>query len=796
MSFLNATTTLLLVAGVTALVVVLIATRATRQRKRVLDRFVGPGMIGPLTTSLAPGRRRLRQTLFAVGLVFLLAATARPWWGTRLVPTPRRTRDILIAVDCSRSMLAADVAPSRLEHAKWWIRELIAGCEGDRFGLIAFAGDAFLECPLTTDRNTLFQFLDDMDTDTIPVGGTNLAQALRTAWEAFKGAEGGHRALVLVSDGEELQGEADAEIELFTENEIPLFVVGLGDPVHGSVIHLPDRTLVRDAGGDVVTTRLDESGLRRLSDATAGIYVRSTTVTPNTKPVLRRVRQLVPEEHEAATVRRPIERYQVPLVLGLICFLARFLVSERRSQTPRTTRSPALILAVYGLITLAATNGVPSAGAQQILDLPAQDSPAATHGNATAPDLPPSTRPQQPGAGDQGERERQLRQEILELEELLEKTEGRLRDGLLFNLGYLHHQLGDLDQAEAAYTAAAGADDAPDRVRAAASRNLGIVWHTRARTKAAESPKEALECLEKAEEWYCQALRLAPEERDTAFNQGLLVREHERLQALVKWQEEFEAALDKAVRETREAVQAQEHANTLPGGDSGAYAQAQNTAIDQRTEAVAPVESLQALCAQMEQQTPVPDPDTALRELDAAHAAQEQTLRLDNEALTAARDKAADHLRAALLALTGPEQEDQENQQEQEQDQDQEQEDPQQEEQQQQSPSEQNEQQQERQPSSEQNEQQQEQNSADNGEKQQEEPLFDEDEGSEEEQQPPPSAGAEESQASEPEDGTRFDEAHALTLLQQMQQYEQDLREAMKEQRKRNREMDSVEKDW
>ena len=96
---------------------------------------------------------------------------------------------------------------SRLEHAKWLIRTLIEHAPGDRFALVAFAGDAFLECPLTRDRNTLFTFLDDLDTRTIPVGGTHIAKALQTARQAFKAAEGGDRAIVLVSDGEELQGK-------------------------------------------------------------------------------------------------------------------------------------------------------------------------------------------------------------------------------------------------------------------------------------------------------------------------------------------------------------------------------------------------------------------------------------------------------------------------------------------------------------------------------------------------------------------------------------------------------------
>ena len=163
-----------------------------QRRNGLLKRFLGKRADDPSYTSASKTRRFWRAVLLAGALILLFAAAARPSWGVSIQPYAGQGRDIMVVFDTSRSMLAQDVRPSRLEHAKWLVRELVKMNPGDRFGLIAFAGQAFLECPLTIDKTSFLASLDDLNTDTIPVGGTNIEQALSTAIHGFRAAETSH----------------------------------------------------------------------------------------------------------------------------------------------------------------------------------------------------------------------------------------------------------------------------------------------------------------------------------------------------------------------------------------------------------------------------------------------------------------------------------------------------------------------------------------------------------------------------------------------------------------------------
>ena len=151
--------------------------------------------------------------------MFITIATARPYWGFKLLPFSGSGRDILAVIDTSKSMLSKDIRPSRLAHAKLLLKNLIKGTQGDRYGIIAFAGSAFLECPLTMDRTSLYTVLDDINVDSIPVGGTNIEKALDVAIKAFKAAAGGYKAIILITDGDELQGNSPNAINALKKHK-------------------------------------------------------------------------------------------------------------------------------------------------------------------------------------------------------------------------------------------------------------------------------------------------------------------------------------------------------------------------------------------------------------------------------------------------------------------------------------------------------------------------------------------------------------------------------------------------
>ena len=636
MNFLNADSTVTLLIALLPVLVLLALRYGARRRAALLRALVGETMTVPLTASLHTSKRRFKKSLGVAALVLCALAAMRPWWGNRLIPRSERSRDILVLLDCSRSMLAGDVAPSRLEHAKWWLRELVADCPGDRFGLVAFSGDAFLECPLTRDRNTLFQFLEDMDTDTIPVGGTNLERALQTAYEAFRGAEGRHQAVLLISDGGELQGNARSQLDRFSEKELPVFVVGLGDPARGATIQLEDNTYLRNQEGELVSTRLNESGLRELSSHTGGVYVRSTTVSPNLAPVRQRIRRLVPQTGKETQTSRPVERYQFPLAAAVFLLIIRLSLSERRRRHATTVAS----LFILGTLTASAT-GTPG-------------SPVARSGlsNETTPR---GGRPQhsviQDNASaatlDRDARKRAAKQ-IAGIREQLQDTTGREKARLWYNLGWYQQRLGDLDAAREAYQKSLEAAPEAPTLRARTHQNLGVVQHKEGLEQSGTQPDAAMKALEKAEMHYREALRVMPGDPDVARNQELLIRKRQEIEKLQKMRRQLEDLRKQTRRKTRKARQEQQKTNQ--DGSPNSRRRQQRKAASQTKDAQQLAQRLAEQARQSKDSQAAKQADKARTALDRAHQAQDQALR-DEENSSRHGRQAEEHLAEAMKAL-------------------------------------------------------------------------------------------------------------------------------------------------
>ncbi|HBM17031.1 MAG TPA: hypothetical protein DD381_11910 [Lentisphaeria bacterium] len=286
--------------------------------------------------NLSKNKRNLKYLLLSISIIFALIAAARPFWGYEILPFFSSGRDVLIVLDTSKSMLSKDISPSRLEHAKMLIKELVSESKGDRFGIIAFSGSAFLECPLTEDKSSLFSVLGELNTSSIPIGGTNIEKALKTAIKAFKAAKGGYKAVVLITDGDELQGNSVSIIDQLKELKIPLLVVGIGDPNIPALIQYKDTqgndTFLKDSKGEIVKTKLNENSLKDLAAATEGLYVRSTAVNNGLKDVETRIQALIPEKYSSNNTMRPMERFQIPLLLAVILLFFSLSLGERRRK--------------------------------------------------------------------------------------------------------------------------------------------------------------------------------------------------------------------------------------------------------------------------------------------------------------------------------------------------------------------------------------------------------------------------------------------------------------------------------
>jgi Ca-activated chloride channel family protein len=310
--------------------VVLLFWWAEQRRRALIGRIVAPKLRNLLAGNTSPARRSFRAACVLGALGLLVVTMAGPQLGYDTLEVPHKGRDVIIAMDVSRSMLATDVAPTRLQRAKLLAEDLISELAGDRLGLVAFAGSAFLQAPLTLDHGAVLTAVDELDTDLIPKGGSNLAAAIRTCEEAFGKAEGFSRAIVIISDGEELDADGLEAARQAAADGIRIFTVGVGSE-EGSEIPLGPGEFVRDPSGKIVQSRLDAARMREIAEITGGFYV-PLDESAARKLAADGIGQMKEVEMSASTSRRPIERFQWPLAGAIGLLMLQALVGERRRR--------------------------------------------------------------------------------------------------------------------------------------------------------------------------------------------------------------------------------------------------------------------------------------------------------------------------------------------------------------------------------------------------------------------------------------------------------------------------------
>jgi Ca-activated chloride channel family protein len=347
-----------LIAGLLALIALAgLFLFAERRAWARLRRFAESGLIARLTGSHSRKRLWIKNSLVLVIVLLLFLSLARPQFGAVWEKAETRGIDVMIALDTSQSMLAEDISPNRLERSKLAILDLLESVKGDRVGLIAFAGSAFLQCPLTLDYQAFRQTLAAVDTATIPVGGTDVASAIDEA-EAYFEETGNERILILITDGEDLEASGVQRARDAAGNGTRILTVGVGSPSGELIpITLPggQRDFLRDPSGKPVSTSLDEATLKRIAGASNGLYAPLGPTGAGLQRVYEFSLAQSPAAQQQEMLQRiPIERYQWPLVLALVLILVETLVSTRRQSAPAASSGggiAALILA--GLLFLA-----------------------------------------------------------------------------------------------------------------------------------------------------------------------------------------------------------------------------------------------------------------------------------------------------------------------------------------------------------------------------------------------------------------------------------------------------------
>jgi len=334
--------------------------RAERRGHRRLQEFVSARLLPQLAATVNRPRRITRFGFQLLGLALALVSLAQPRWGYTFEDVKRKGLDLLIAVDTSRSMLSNDVQPNRLDRVKLAVQDLINELQGDRVGLIAFAGRAFLQAPLTIDYDAVVEAINDLDTKTIPEGGTNISSAITLATQSFGKSATGNRALIIFTDGEELSGDAVKTAKEAADAGVRIFTVGVGTP-QGSLIPVTgddgQTAFVKDSAGQVVKSKLDDKRLREIAEATGGFYVHLESGLRTMQQVQNEgLAKMQAAEMDVRLSRRPIERYEWPLSAALLALALSILIPERkrareRRYVPAAVRTAGATAALLILLT-------------------------------------------------------------------------------------------------------------------------------------------------------------------------------------------------------------------------------------------------------------------------------------------------------------------------------------------------------------------------------------------------------------------------------------------------------------
>lgn len=303
---------------------------AWRKSGRNLENLVQKELF-PKVVDFSGRKTQKRQTIARlIGLTFLIIALSGPRWGYRWQETKHRGLEIIFAIDTSKSMLATDVKPNRLERAKLAVKDLLRVMQDDKVGLVAFSGTSFLQCPLTVDYNAFTGTLDALNTGTIPRGGTAIGAAIATARNAFKSGSDGKKILIIITDGENHEGDPVSQAKAALKDGINVYTIGIGSP-EGELIIIEDaygnRSYLKDSAGNVVKSTLNEAVLKEIAQAGEGTYVRAGGFSLGLEELYRtKLAGLTKSETESKWRKDYVERYQLPLLLAFLAIVWEFML--------------------------------------------------------------------------------------------------------------------------------------------------------------------------------------------------------------------------------------------------------------------------------------------------------------------------------------------------------------------------------------------------------------------------------------------------------------------------------------
>ena len=301
-----------------------------RWRKRRIARFGDPDLVSSLAPLVPRRKGWLKLTLLSLALLFFAIGMARPQLGAILKEKQVKGAEIMVVLDVSNSMLAEDYSPNRLERAKLAISKLVDELQGDRIGLIIFAGESFVQLPVTSDYVSAKIFLNSITTESVPVQGTAMGDAIRTAIKSFTSESENSRAIILITDGENHEDDPVSAAKDAVDMGARVFCIGVGSP-EGKPIPV-DGELLKDKDGNIVVTRLDEATLKEVASAGKGLYVRAGNTEFGLNPVIDEIRSLDEKDFQSVVFEEYDEQYMYFFAIALIFMLIEFMISDTRNR--------------------------------------------------------------------------------------------------------------------------------------------------------------------------------------------------------------------------------------------------------------------------------------------------------------------------------------------------------------------------------------------------------------------------------------------------------------------------------
>ena len=301
-----------------------------RLRTRRIRKFGDEELVRQLMPSYSKSKVWVRLVLFSIGFFFFVIGLSRPQIGAKLREHETKGAEIMIVLDVSNSMLAEDYSPNRLERAKLAISRLVDKLRDDRIGLVVFAGNSFMQLPITTDYVSAKMFMGSISTESVPIQGTAIGEAINTAMRSFSAQSEKSRAIIVITDGENHEDDPVAAAAQAAELGVRVFTIGVGSP-EGKPIPM-DGELLKDKDGNIVVTRLDESVLQEVADAGNGLYVRAGNSEFGLNPIIDDIRKMEDEKYSSIVFEEYDEQFMYFMGIALLFFVIEMLIGERRSK--------------------------------------------------------------------------------------------------------------------------------------------------------------------------------------------------------------------------------------------------------------------------------------------------------------------------------------------------------------------------------------------------------------------------------------------------------------------------------